>query len=55
MNQLLFLFGLLSMSSMLITANETRPNIVFILVDDLGRQDLGAYEVPFMKRLISMP
>ena len=48
---------LLALSALTATAGEnTRPNFVFVLVDDLGRQDVGVYgsslyETPHMDRM----
>ncbi|MDF9834372.1 arylsulfatase A-like enzyme [Ereboglobus sp. PH5-5] len=50
--------GLLACAAPVFSADATRPNIVFILVDDLGISDIGAfgasfYETPNIDKLIA--
>lgn len=44
---LFFMFFLLGNHAFGQTGNQNKPNIVFILVDDMGWKDLGAYGSPF--------
>lgn len=53
---LLLMFGLTLFAAAPVPAAENRPNIVFILIDDLGWSDIGSYgntfvETPHIDRL----
>ncbi len=57
-NKLPLAAGLLACTVPFLAAKESRPNIVFILVDDLGVSDIGAYgadfyETPNIDRLVA--
>ena len=47
--RLAMLFVVFGYLTQLIAATETKPNVVFILADDLGYGDLGCYRAPDIK------
>lgn len=46
MNKISFIFACLLCVSVFSKAQDKRPNIIFIIADDLGRDDVGAYGHP---------